>query len=505
MQELDDLKKQRLEKLEKIKELGVDPFPNFFKRTHSIIEIRDKYNGLENEKITEDSVDIAGRIVSMRKMGKAAFVHIRDWTGKLQIYIKKDEVGGDNFELFKQFDIGDIIGAGGPVFATRTGELSILAKKITLLTKSLKTLPIVKEKESETGETVKFDEVHDVEFRYRQRYVDLNINDTTRETLKARSSIIHFLRTYLMDKKFIEVETPVMQSLVGGAAAKPFVTHHNALDMELFLRIAPELYLKRILVGGVEKVFEIGRNFRNEGISTRHNPEFTMLELYEAYADYNTMMDLCESMLSECVKFIKNGDSNVQFGETKIDFTAPWARVKLEDLFKQHAGIDFTWVNDLEGIKKKADEMRVKYQDNSSACKVYDHIFEEKIQSKLVNPTFVYDYPKAWSPLSKENKKNPEIVERFELFMAGQEIGNAYSELNNPIEQKKRMEAQAKAKASGDEEACLVDEDYIRALEYGLVPCGGLGVGIDRFVMLLTDSHSIRDVILFPQLKKEIK
>jgi lysyl-tRNA synthetase class 2 len=321
--------------------------------------------------------------------------------------------------------------------------------------------------------------------------------------LRNELKIISFIKNYLIERDFLEVETPIMQPIYGGAAAKPFKTHHNALDMPLFLRIAPELYLKRIMVGGADRVFEMGRNFRNEGISTRHNPEFTMLELYQAYADYYDMMDLAENIVRECLAFINNGELVIKYGETTLDFSKKWARVKMEDLFKEFAGVDFRYLDDVVGIKKVADSLHVKYEDDATAQKVYDLIFESKIEHRLVEPTIVYDFPKAWSPLSKEKFDNPIIAERFEIFIVARELGNAYSELNNPIEQKIRMEAQALAKAAGDNEACDVDYDYIRALEYGLPPCGGLGIGIDRLVMLFTNSASIRDVIFFPHLRLE--
>ncbi|MFC1546611.1 lysine--tRNA ligase [bacterium] len=502
MKEVDVLQKQRIEKLNKMKDMNVDTYPNSYKRTGTISDIHAQSGSLEKDKISGHEVSIAGRIIAMRDMGKASFFHVKDWSGKIQVYIKKDQAGDENFQLFKLFDLGDIVGVTGNMFFTRTGEFSILAKKVNILSKSLRPLPVVKEKETEQGETKKYDELSDIEFKYRQRYVDLNVSESTRQTLKIRSHIITFIRNYLTNKTYIEVETPIMQKQPGGALAKPFKTHHNALSMDLFLRIAPELYLKRLMVGGIDKVFEIGRNFRNEGISTHHNPEFTMLELYEAYSDYNNIMHLLEDMIKECVRSF-NSDLKVIYGDMSLDFNSPWKKEKLEDLFKKYAGIDFSMVYDMDKVKQKADLLGVQYEKETTARKVYEHIFDAKVQPNLINPTIVYDFPKEWSPLAKQSKDNSEIVERFELFTAQQEVANAYSELNNPFEQRARMEEQEKAKKSGDEEAGAVDEDYLRALEYGLVPCAGLGIGIDRLVMILTNSFSIRDVIMFPHLKEE--
>jgi lysyl-tRNA synthetase, class II len=498
MHEIDELMKQRIEKIEKIKQLGIDPYPNFFKKTGSISSI--KNIEVKKDEPSKEIISSAGRITGLRNMGKASFFHIRDWSGKIQVYVKKDEIGEENFKLFDLFDIGDYVGVTGYLFYTRTGELTIHAKSVSILTKAVRPFPIVKEKEDESGNVQKYDEVSDVEFKYRQRYVDLNVTDKTRETFMLRSKVISFMRSYLNEKDFLEVETPIMQVMPGGALAKPFKTHHNALDMDLYLRIAPELYLKRIVVGGVDKVFELGRNFRNEGISTRHNPEFTMLELYQACADCTDMMNVVEDIITKSISLFSESKV-LEYGEYKIDFTTPWRRVKLEDLYKQYAGIDFSFVNDLAGIKKKAHELGVRFEENSSARKIYDHIFDEKIQPHLVNPTLVFDFPKEWSPLAKERKDNPNIVERFELFIACQELANAYSELNNPFEQRIRMEHQLNEQARGDQEASGVDEDYLRALEYGLPPCGGLGIGIDRLIMLFTNSTCIRDVIIFPHLK----
>ncbi len=504
---LDDnniLKKNRLEKLENIKNMGINPYPTKFIRTDNLKNIKTRFSNYSSEEPSEELIKVSGRIVSIRKMGKAAFINIKDWYDKIQVYIRKDFLGDENFNLFKEIDLSDIIGIDGNIFKTKTGELTVLAKKLTLLSKSLRALPIVKEKENVDGEKIKFDDVSDLEFKYRQRYVDLNIDDHSREVFEKRSKIINFIRNYLTNLNFLEVETPIMQTLSGGAAARPFSTYHNALNMPLYLRIAPELYLKRLIAGGMDRVFEIGRNFRNEGISTRHNPEFTMLELYQSLADYYDMMDLAENMVKETLSYINDGNLKIKYGNYDLDFGKKWNRIKMEDLFKKYAGFGFEYLDDLAGMRNMADKLNIKYENNATIQKIYDQILEDKIEPYLIEPTIVYDFPKAWSPLSKEKFDNPTIAERFEIYIVSRELGNAYSELNNPLEQRKRMEEQAEMKLKGDDEACDVDYDYIRALEYGLSPCGGLGIGIDRLVMLLTNSQSIRDVIFFPHMKPEI-
>ncbi|MDR0676464.1 MAG: lysine--tRNA ligase, partial [Elusimicrobiota bacterium] len=395
------LRKQRLEKLQTIINMGINPYPTKFERTDNIGEVKLKFSETASEEPNQKEISIAGRITTMRKMGKASFFNVKDWYDKIQIYIKKDICGEENFKIFSEFDISDIVGIKGNVFKTKTGELSILAKEVNLLAKSLKALPIVKEKETVEGEKIKFDEVSDLEFKYRQRYVDLNISEESKNIFKKRSQIISFIRNYLIDKNFLEVETPITQTLYGGAAAKPFETYHNALNMPLYLRIAPELYLKRLIAGGVDRVFEIGKNFRNEGISTKHNPEFTMLELYQSYADYNDIMDLVENMITECLKKVNNGDMFVKFGDITLDFNKRWNRIKLEDLFKKYADIDFQYLENLDEINKVADKFKILYDPNSTVQKIYDLIFENKIEKHLIEPTIVYDFPKAWSPLAK--------------------------------------------------------------------------------------------------------
>ncbi|MDA7857881.1 lysine--tRNA ligase [bacterium] len=490
MKEMDDLILQRIEKLNKLKEQGIDPYPNKFLRTHLVKEIQDKYAKLTKEERTDDVVSIAGRMMLMRDMGKTTFSHIKDGTGMIQIYMRQDNIGKESYDRFKKLDIGDIIGVKGEVFSTKTGELSIYVQEYELLAKSLRSLP------------EKWHGLKDIELRYRQRYLDLIVNDDVKNIFLTRSSIVKNIRNFLDNLGFLEVETPMMQSIVGGATAKPFVTHHEALDMDLYLRIAPELYLKRLIVGGFEKVYEINRNFRNEGISTRHSPEFTMLEVYKAYADYNEMMDFCQSLISSIVKEIL-GKEKFEYQGKKVNLKLPWKRRSLYDLLKEHTGIDFSNINTDDELKKVSRKLNVDYTPQTPTRKIFDHIFEAFVQPTLVDPTFVLDYPKKYSPLAKAKKASPMFVERFELFIGAEELANAYSELNDPIEQRERMEEEAKLKASGDEEAGLVDEDYLKALEHSMPPCAGLGIGIDRLVMVFTNSSSIRDVILFPQMRKE--
>ena len=491
MSEIDKLISQRKQKLEELRKLGVDPYPYNFLATHAISQIREKYGALKAEEKTEETVSLAGRIMSLRRMGKASFAHIKDETGKLQIYIREDVLGEHNYRVFRKFDIGDFIGVTGKVFTTKTGELSIQVEGLTLLAKSLRPLP------------EKWHGLKDIETRYRQRYVDLVVNEQVKNVFLTRSLIIRAIRKFLDNLGFLEVETPMMQSIVGGAAARPFLTYHQVLDMELYLRISPELFLKRLVVGGLEKVYEVDRNFRNEGVSTRHNPEFTMLEIYQAYSDYNGMMELCEKMILFIAKEIL-GKEDFIYQKNEISLgKIPWQRFSLYDLLKEHTGLDFRNIHGLSEMRKVADRLNVKYEKDSPKQKILDHIFEAYVQKKLIQPTFVLDYPAEFSPLAKAKKDNPELVERFELFIGGEELANAYSELNDPVEQRKRMEAQVKERDIGEGKEIRVDEDYLRALEYGMPPCGGLGVGVDRLVMVFTNSNSIRDVILFPQMRKE--
>jgi len=491
MAEIDNLISQRKQKLEELRKMGIDPYPQGFSPSHSIDKVREKYGALKMEKKTEETISVVGRIMSLRRMGKASFAHIKDGTGKLQIYIREDVMGERNYQLFRKFDIGDFVGVTGKVFFTKTGELSIQVEDLTLLAKSLRPLP------------EKWHGLKDIETRYRQRYLDLVVSEQVKDVFLTRSLIIKAIRKYLDNLGFLEVETPMMQSIVGGAAARPFLTYHQALDMELYLRISPELFLKRLVVGGLEKVYEVNRNFRNEGISTRHNPEFTMLEVYQAYSDYNGMMDLCEKMVLFIAReVLGKEDFLYQNNEIRLG-RAPWQRFPLYGLLKKHTGLDFANIRSLDELRKTADRLNVKYEKDTPKQKILDHIFEDYVQKKLIQPTFVIDYPTEFSPLAKAKRENSELVERFELFMGGEELANAYSELNDPLEQRRRMEARAKERDIGQFGDTVVDDDYLRALEYGMPPCGGLGLGVDRLVMVFTNSSSIRDVILFPQMRKE--
>lgn len=495
MEELTEFQKIRREKLEQIRELGFNPYPFSFKRTDFAADIIENFDPDEKRKVSA-----AGRIMALRKHGKAAFTHIMDSSGKIQIYVRKDQVGDKKFELFKLLDIGDIIGVEGEVFKTHTGEITIFVEKLELLSKNLRPLPIVKEK-IEDGERQVYDEFADKELRYRQRYVDLIVNPQVREVFLNRTKIIRELRSFLEAKDYLEVETPILQPLYGGAAARPFVTHHNALDIDLYLRIADELYLKRLIVGGFDGVFEFGKDFRNEGIDRFHNPEFTMLELYVAYEDYYFMMDLVEQMVSRAVMAV-HGTHKITFQGHEIDFTPPWKRIKMRDILQEVAGEDL-FGKSRDELRQVAKKLNVPLDDSADVGKIIDEIFSEKVEPGLIQPTFVMDYPIELSPLAKKHRSDPGIVERFEGFIAGKEICNSFSELNDPIDQKERFQQQVEYGRAGDEEAHVMDEDYIRALEYGMPPTAGLGVGIDRLVMILTDSPSIRDVIFFPHMRPE--
>jgi len=493
MAEIDNLIQQRKQKLEELRKMGVDPYPHSFSTTHNINQVRTRYGNLKAEEKTRETVTLAGRILSLRRMGKASFADIKDETGKLQIYIREDVLGEGNYEIFRKLDIGDFVGVTGRVFSTKTGELSIQVENILLLAKSLRPLP------------EKWHGLRDIETRYRQRYMDLVVNEEVKGVFLTRSLIIKAIRKFLDNSGFLEVETPMMQSIVGGAAAKPFLTYHQALDMELYLRISPELFLKRLVVGGMEKVYEVNRNFRNEGISTRHNPEFTMLELYQAYSDYNGMMELCEKMIIFISQEVL-GKDELLYQNNKISLgKVPWERLSLQALLKENTGLDLAKIDSLTEMRKAADRLKVKYEKDSPKHKILDHIFGEYVQKKLIQPTFVLDYPVDFSPLAKTKKENPRLAERFELFIGGEELANAYSELNDPIEQRKRMEAQVRERDVSAGKEVKIDEDYLRALEYGMPPCGGLGLGVDRLVMVFVNSNSIRDVILFPQMRKEVE
>ncbi|MBH0158971.1 lysine--tRNA ligase [Fictibacillus sp. 5RED26] len=492
--ELNDLLRVRREKLAALTEKGVDPFGTKFDRTHTAADLVSEYGEKEKEELDNEeiSVTLAGRIMTKRGKGKAGFAHIQDLSGKIQIYVRLDAVGDEQYELFNTIDIGDWVGVTGLVFKTKVGELSIKAKDFQLLTKSLRPLPD------------KFHGLKDVEQRYRQRYVDLIMNPEVKDTFISRSKIIRSMRRYLDDNGYLEVETPTMHSIPGGASARPFITHHNALDMELYMRIAIELHLKRLIVGGLEKVYEIGRVFRNEGVSTRHNPEFTMIELYEAYADYLDIMELTENLVAHIAEDVL-GTTTVTYGDYEVDLKPRWKRVHMVDTIKEAAGVDFWPEMTDEEARALAKEHNVPVKENMSYGHVVNEFFEHFVEEKLIQPTFVYGHPVAISPLAKKNPEDPRFTDRFELFIVGREHANAFSELNDPIDQRERFEEQLKERAEGNDEAHMMDEDFVEALEYGMPPTGGLGIGIDRLVMLLTNSPSIRDVLLFPQMRHSEK
>jgi lysyl-tRNA synthetase class 2 len=496
MDQLNQLLVQRRKKADELAELNVPLYANDFKPTHHIAEVLSSASAKEVASDIEDGPNIranfqvAGRIMALRKFGKASFLHIQDDSGRIQIYVKKDVVGEESYSQFKKWDIGDIVGFKGKLFKTKTGELTIQADTIKLITKSLRPLP------------EKWHGLTDVEMRYRQRYVDLIVNPEVRETFRKRIEIIRLLREFLSNRGYLEVETPMMQAVPGGATAKPFKTHHKALDMDLYLRIAPELYLKRLLVGGFEKVFEINRSFRNEGLSTRHNPEFTMLEFYQAYATYNDLMDLTEEMLSWLTEEV-NGSMEVTYQGQVVDLSPPWKRYTIDEALIEVGGIEPSILEDSEALLKLAKEKRIGLEPQAGPGKAKMELFELLVEEKLINPTFVTAYPTEVSPLARRNEQNPQVTDRFELFITGREIANAFSELNDPVDQKKRFETQIAERGDDEEIHPVLDEDYIRALEYGLPAAAGEGIGIDRLVMLLTDSPSIRDVIIFPHLKAE--
>ena len=483
-QELSEQNRIRREKLAQMQEADKDPFQIVkYDVTHHSDEIRANFDALENK-----DVCIAGRLMSKRIMGKASFCNIQDRNGLMQSYVSKNDIGEEDYAAFKKYDIGDIIGIKGFVFKTKTGEISVHAKEVVLLSKSLQVLP------------EKFHGLKDQELRYRQRYVDLIVNPESRDTFIKRSKIITEIRRFLDAKGFLEVETPVLQTIPGGASARPFITHHNTLDIDMYCRIALELPLKRLIVGGFERVYEIGRVFRNEGISVRHNPEFTLMELYQAYTDYKGMMDITEEMFRTVAQNVL-GTTKITYGGYDLDLGQPFARITMTDAVKQFTGVDFDQVKDTEEAKKIAAEKGVEFEERHVKGDILNLFFEEFVEKNLIQPTFIIDYPVEISPLTKRKPDKPEFTERFELFIVGREYGNAYSELNDPIDQRARFEYQEYLRENGDDEANMIDEDFLTALEYGMPPTGGLGVGIDRFVMLLTESVSIRDVILFPTMK----
>ncbi len=492
MEDINELIQQRLKKLDELKLLGIDPFGKPFKVKDTAGSIMSVYAEISPDELINKSITctVAGRIISFRGFGKATFCHIQDRTGKIQIYLRK-EILGEQYNLVKKMDMGDFIGVEGRLFRTKTGELTIESEKLTFLTKSIRPLP------------EKWHGLKDVEIRYRQRYLDLIVNTKVKDVFIKRAMLIKSIRRFLDGKGFLEVETPMMQAIPGGATARPFVTHHNALNMDLYLRVAPELYLKRLIVGGLDRVYELSRNFRNEGISTRHNPEFTMLEFYMAYADYNDLMDFTEEMIATVLKEVF-GTLKFEFDGKELDLTPPWPRVTFMEIIKNYSSGNID-PNNFEKSREYARSLGLQVKDDFSLGKILDEIFKEVVEPNLFQPIFIINYPTDISPLAKRCPDNPNLVERFELFIAFREIANAFSELNDPIDQRTRFESQVLELQLGHIEAHRMDEDFLRALEYGMPPTGGEGIGIDRLVMILTNSPSIRDVILFPQLKEESK
>ena len=474
----------RRDKLAALQAEGKDPFQIVkYDVTHHSSDIINGFDELEGKEVS-----VAGRLMNKRVMGKASFINIQDREGRLQGYISKNDVGDESYFAFKKFDIGDIIGVKGVVFRTQKGEISVRASEIVLLSKSLKVLP------------EKFHGLNDQELRYRQRYLDLIMNPEVKDTFIKRSAILREIRNYLDAQGFLEVETPVLQTIPGGAAARPFITHHNALDIDMYCRIALELPLKRLIVGGLERVYEIGRVFRNEGIDIRHNPEFTLIEIYQAYTDYHGMMDLAEGLFRTIAKNVV-GSTTINYGGYELDLGKPFERLTMVDAVKKYSGVDFNEVPDTAAAKALAKERGIEFEERHAKGDILNLFFDEYVEKNLIQPTFITDYPVEISPLTKRKPDNPDYTERFELFIVGREYGNAYSELNDPIDQRKRFEYQEAMRAAGDDEANMIDEDFLTALEYGMPPTGGIGIGVDRLVMLMTESVSIRDVILFPTMK----
>jgi lysyl-tRNA synthetase class 2 len=487
---------RRRQELEALRKMGIEPYPYSFERT--------AYSGEIIAQFADDAarrgVSVAGRIMSLRRMGKASFCHIEDAQGRLQVYLRKDDLG-TVYDAFRLMDIGDIIGVAGFVFRTKMGEVSVHAETLTLLAKSLRPLPIAKEKTDEQGNKVVYDPFSDKELRYRQRYVDLVVNPQVRRVFVQRAKIISAIRQVLDARGYLEVETPVLQPQYGGAFARPFITHHNALDVDLYLRIADELYLKRLIVGGYDGVYEIAKDFRNEGMDRNHNPEFTMLEVYVAYRDYIWMMGLVEDLVSQ-VALAVNGSMKISLGGTEIDFSPPWKRLTMFDAIKEFTGRSLRGMIEPD-LRRAAGELSVEVAPTDGAGKIIDEIFSQRVEPHLIAPTFITDYPLEMSPLAKKHRSSPDLVERFEAICNGHEICNAFSELNDPLDQRSRFEEQMRNRARGEEEIQPLDEDYLRALEYGMPPTAGLGIGIDRLTMLLTGQESIRDVLFFPQMKPE--
>ncbi|ELH4394057.1 lysine--tRNA ligase [Staphylococcus pseudintermedius] len=493
-EELNDQMQVRRQKLQELRDLGIDPFGEKFERTGTAETLKAQWDQYAKEELAEKETEshtvIAGRIMTKRGKGKAGFAHVQDLSGQIQIYVRKDQVGDAQFGIWNTADLGDIVGVEGIMFKTNTGELSVKAKSFKLLSKALRPLPD------------KHHGLQDIEQRYRQRYLDLITNEESTQTFINRSRILQEMRNYLNEKGFLEVETPMMHQIAGGAAAKPFVTHHNALDATLYMRIAIELHLKRLIVGGLEKVYEIGRVFRNEGVSTRHNPEFTMIELYEAYADYKDIMSLTEELVAHIARRVL-GTTSVQYGDETINLEPQWRRLHMVDAVKEATGVDFYEVKSDKEAHELAKAHGIEVYDNMKYGHILNEFFEQKVEETLIQPTFIYGHPIEISPLAKKNPEDPRFTDRFELFIVGREHANAFTELNDPIDQRQRFEAQLVEKEQGNDEAHEMDEDFIEALEYGMPPTGGLGIGIDRLVMLLTNSPSIRDVLLFPYMRQK--
>jgi len=479
--------KERIRKLQEIRESGVDPYPYQFEKTHDAKQIIEKYDPIEKEDIGEDEVSVAGRIMQCRKMGKASFFHIQDETEKIQVYIRQNDVGEDQYSLFKKTDIGDIVGIKGSIFKTKTGEVSVYAKNLTLLCKSLRPLP------------EKFHGIQDQELKYRKRYLDLIMDPETKDLFKKRAKVIQLVRRFLDDIGFLEVDTPVLQTIYGGTNAKPFTTHINAYNMQMYLRVAPELYLKRLMIGGFEKVYEIARNFRNEGVDQTHNPEFSMIEWYEAYVDYHVMMDRAEAMIKMIAKEV-NGSEQLGVLEESIDIDYEWPRLSMTDAIKQYLDIDVTTMS-LDDLQTYSDKKGITVRGTETVGSLTFAIFDKLVCEQLLKPIWIIDYPKEVSPLSKPHRDKPDLVERYELYIGGKEICDGWSELNDPEVQRDRFEKEQAAMRSGDDEAHPMDDDFIEALEFGLPVCGGIGMGIDRLVMLITNTWSIRDVLFFPTMK----
>jgi lysyl-tRNA synthetase class 2 len=481
---LNEILMVRREKLEKLRQEGMDPFEiTRYDVSHRAREIIDNFDTMEGQ-----TVSIAGRIITKRVMGKASFAHILDSSGQIQIFVRVNEVGDEQYQRFKSFDIGDIIGLTGIVFRTRMGEISVKVQDMLLLAKSLYPLP------------EKWHGLKDPDLRYRHRYTDLIVNPDVRRTFEIRSKIIRSIRNYLDERGYLEVETPILHTTAGGAAARPFITHHNTLGIDMYLRIATELHLKRLIIGGFDKVYEIGRIFRNEGMSVKHNPEFTSIEIYKAYGDYYDMMELTEDMIVSVAKEVL-GTTRIEYQGVEIDLTPPWRRMTMIEAVKEYTGLDFSSISTGEEARKAAQKVGVSIDKDATWGRALNEVFEEKVEEHLIQPIFIKDYPIEVSPLAKKIKDDPRLTYRFEVFITGREMGNAFSELNDPVDQRERFMEQARQRAAGDEEAHMMDEDFIHALEIGMPPTGGLGIGIDRLVMLLTDSYSIRDVILFPTMR----